>query len=155
MPLYIPTFNDATPATNLAGVLRTIAVGGAPRDDRLRHAAIRDDVSDAVAGLANTALRVLRDHGSAGLADWLVMHISNEPDDLFASMAQRRFVEALLDEGLLTTAEMMDTDNLWTDTGLNAPAAPVSAPRGAPWTPRTSSEGDRHFTPRVNLPLEP
>jgi hypothetical protein len=155
MPLYTPTFNDATPAANLAGQLRRIAVGGVPTGDRFRRGVIRDDVSDAAAGMANKGLEVLRDMGAAGLADWLVMRLSQEPDDLFAAMAQRRFIEALLDARLVVSADLLDTGELWTETDQNAPATPVSAPRrGVPWAPREPGDGERRFTARVSSPQE-
>ncbi len=153
MPAFMPTFSDDTSAGNLAATLRRIAVEGVPKQGAGRSV-IRDDVSDAAAGLANKALELLRDHGAAGLADWLVMRLANEPDDLFASMVQRRFAEALLAARLIVPASGMDTESLWTESAARAPAKPVSAPRFGLARARPRSEADRHFSARVSLPRE-
>lgn len=154
MPLYLPTFNDATNATNLAVDLRKIAVEGVPKEATLRRGAVRDDVSDAAAALANKALEVLRDMGSAGLADWLLMRLSQEPEDLFASMVQRRFTEALVEAKLVAPAQQLDTPDLWVETAEHAPAAPVAAKLGVPWAQATTPRTGLHFSARVNLPTE-
>jgi hypothetical protein len=150
MPLVTPTFNDTTPASSLAVGLRRIAVMGAPKEATQRRGATLDNVSDGAAELANKALEILRDVGSAGLADWLVLRLSQDPDDLYASMVQRRFADALLAAGLVAPADQLDTSDLWTDSAQEAPVAPVAARGlGAPWAPRTPAEGERTFTPRV------
>ena len=155
MPLYSPTFNDATPATNVAADLRRMAVDGAPRAGGLRRSGLADDASDAVATLANNALEILQRHGSAGLADWLIMRLANEPDDLFAAIVQRRFAEALVAAKLMTPADRLDTNTLWQETEENAPARPVSSSNvGVPWAPRESGDVARTFTPRVSSPTE-
>lgn len=152
MPAYMPTFSDDTSAGNLATALRRIAVEGVPRLG-VGRGPVRDDVSDGAAALANRALELLRDHGSAGLGDWLVMRLAYEPEDLFASMVQRRFAEALLDARLIVPASGMDTDSIWAETASRAPAKPVSAPRFG-LRARPASDSDRRFSPRVSLPRE-
>lgn len=153
MPLYLPTFNDATDAANVAVELRKMAVAGVPKEAMLRGD-VRDDVSDGAARLANTSLEILRDMGSAGLADWLLMHLSSEPEDLFASMVQHRFTEGLLAAHLIAPADALDTETLWVETGDHAPVAPVAAPKmGVPWAQHAPS-GGRTFTARVSLPTE-
>ena len=156
MPLYSPTFNDTTPATNVAAELRRIAVNGAPRDGGLRPNGLTDEASNAVAALANKALEVLAELGSAGLADWMIMRLANEPDDLFAAIVQRRFTDALVVAGLMTPADRLDSGTLWHETDENAPAAPVTRAKvGVPWAPRDpTDEAARTFTPRVSLPTE-
>jgi len=153
MPLYLPTFNDATAAANLAVDLRKIAVEGVPKGSALRSGAVRDDVSDGAAALANKALEVLRDMGSAGLADWLLMRLSQEPEDLFASMVQHRFIDALVEAKVVAPAAELDTQDLWVDTGEHAPVAPVASKLGVPWAQKAPVT-DLHFSPRVSLPTE-
>jgi hypothetical protein len=149
----MPTFGDDTSAGNLAATLRRIAVEGVPKQGAGRSA-MRDDVSDGAAALANKALEMLRDTGSAGLGDWLVMRLANEPDDLFASMVQRRFAEALLAARLIVPASEMDTESLWTETGAQAPTKPVSTPRFGLAKRRPASDAERRFSARVSLPRE-
>jgi hypothetical protein len=156
LPLYTPTFNDTTPATNVAAELRRIAVNGVPRDGGLRRNGLTDETSIAVAALANRALEALAEFGSGGLADWLIMRLANDPDDLFASIVQRRFADALVAAKLMTPAEHLDSGTLWQETDENAPARPVTRTKvGVPWAPRKpTDEVARMFTPRVSSPTE-
>jgi hypothetical protein len=82
------------------------------------------------------------------------MRLSQEPDDLFASMVQRRFTEALLDAKLIAPAAELDTGDLWVESAEHAPAAPVDAPKVVPWAQTKHTEPSRHFTPRLSLPTE-
>jgi hypothetical protein len=152
MPLYLPTFNDATSAASIAVELRKMAVTGVPKD-QLSRGDVRDDVSDGAARLANRCLAILRDMGSAGLADWLLVSLSGDPYDLFACMVQRRFIEGLLAAQLIAPASQLDSTSLWVETAEHAPAEPVSAPKlGVPWAQQAPSS--RTFTARVSLPTE-